>query len=83
MQQPEAEGKGLLQSQPQRPHLPPNGEQAASCQPCPPGIVDGLRWPEESQSEISSPEETYGTPEVVPSQCTTHGELRNWDLGGA
>ena len=31
MQQPKLEGKGLLQSQPQRPHLPPNCEQATSC----------------------------------------------------
>ena len=29
--QPEWEGKGLLQSQSQSPHLPPNCEQAASC----------------------------------------------------
>ena len=29
--QPELEGKGLLQSRPQRPHLPPNCEQAPIC----------------------------------------------------
>ena len=31
MQQPDPEGKGLLQSQPQRRHLPPNCEEAPSC----------------------------------------------------
>ena len=62
-QQPELEGEG--QSQLQRWHPLTNCEQAPSYQRSLPAILDGWHLPGGSQSEISSPEETHGTPEMV------------------
>ena len=64
------EGKGLLQSWPQRHHLPPNCEQVPSSSPRFPGILNSSHQPGVSQPEISSPEETHGTPETVPVRYT-------------
>ena len=68
--QPELEGKGPLQSQPQRLHLLPNCEKAVSCYLHLPGILDSSHWLGVSQTEISSPKETHGTPGTVPSWGT-------------
>ena len=57
MQQPEQQGKGLLQSQPQRQHLPPNCEQSPSCQPHLPGILDGIH--QECRSLTSAPQRRH------------------------
>ena len=73
VQQPESEGKGLLQSQPQRRHLPatvsslPAADQVFLRS----RMVDIHRG---SQPEISGPEETYGTPETVLSWRTRETE---------
>ena len=52
--QPELEGEE--QYRPQWWHPPPNFEQASSCYPSLPGILDGWQPPGELKSEISSPE---------------------------
>ena len=59
-----------MQSQPPRPHLSPNCEQAASCEPHLFGILDRSHLPGVLQPEISSSEETHGTPGKVPSWST-------------
>ena len=74
--QSEPEGKGLLQSWLQR---PPNCDQAPSCKTCLPGNLEVWRLPGVSQPEISSPEETHGTPETVLSWHT--GETEWTGLG--
>ena len=69
VQQPEAEGKGLLQSQPQRLNFLPNCEQAACCKPRLPGILGGSNQPGPgmSEPEISTLKEIYSIAGAVPS----------------
>ena len=68
--QPEPEGKGLLQSQPQRPASSTKlwaGSQLRTTSSWDPG---GWHLPGGSQPEISSPEEIQSTPQTMLSWCT-------------
>ena len=57
-----------------RDHIFQQTEQAAGCLPHLPGILGGSHLPVVSQPEISSPEETHGTPGTVPSWHTQETE---------
>ena len=72
--QTEAEDKRLLQSQPQRLHLP-NCELTASCYQHLPGILDGSYLLGVLQPETSFPEEMHSPPGTVPLWCTQGPEL--------
>ena len=81
MWQPEPEGKGLLQSWPQKLHLPPNCEHAASSEPYLPRILGGS-YMKQCHSLRSALQRRY-TAHLGLCLCDTPRKPSGWDQGCA